>query len=311
MMIMRMSRSIRAWAGLGGALVVLALPAAASADTSTSQNWSGYAVHQTGLTFRKVSGTWRQPQATCSQGQQTYSAFWVGLGGFSLTSTGLEQIGTEVDCTASGSPQLYAWYELVPATSQPVRMTIRAGDQLSATVEVLGSKVTLTLADRTSHASFTKTLSDRTIDVTSAEWIAEAPSACLGNTRCRTLPLADFGSLQFTGAAVQTAGGRTGVISSPLWTTTKILLTSSASRFVSYGTSANAGNAQSTPSALTSAGTAFAVTYSLASQLPSNPGSGGGGIAPPSSTSRGVIRGAAASVSRRERLVQGVRAGAR
>ena len=77
-------------------------PAGALADTATSSNWSGYAAHRTGVTFRRVSASWVQPAATCQNGENTYSSFWVGLGGYSNSATGLEQIGTGLDCTASG-----------------------------------------------------------------------------------------------------------------------------------------------------------------------------------------------------------------
>ncbi|MGO9789654.1 MAG: G1 family glutamic endopeptidase [Solirubrobacteraceae bacterium] len=280
----------------------LALPALAGADTSTSQNWSGYAAHAAGLSFRKLSGSWKQPGAACTQGERTYSAFWVGLGGYSLNSDGLEQIGTEDDCAADGSEDLYAWYELVPAPPQPIRMTVKPGDLLSASVHVLGAEVTLTLEDQTRHRSFAKTLTDHSIDVSSAEWIAEAPSECFSSTQCRTLPLADYGSLQFSGASAQTTGGRTGAISSLLWDATKIVLSSSGSQLVSHGASVSAGGAQSTPAALTSAGSAFAVTYSdaAAGQPRSYNGGGGyGGGRPPSYGSRGPTSHSGPELSRR------------
>ena len=51
--------------------------------------------------------------------RRTSLAIWVGLGGYSLTSGELEQIGTEADCDAHGRASYYVWYELVPA--DPVR----------------------------------------------------------------------------------------------------------------------------------------------------------------------------------------------
>ena len=75
-------------------------------DTSVSSNWSGYAVAgsapDVSTTFTSVSGQWVQPTASCTSSRSTYSAFWVGLGGFSESSQALEQIGTSADCTASG-----------------------------------------------------------------------------------------------------------------------------------------------------------------------------------------------------------------
>jgi hypothetical protein len=202
---------------------------------------------------------------------------------------------------------IYAWYELVPAASQPVRLTIRAGDVISASVEVVGTKVTLALADKTSHASFTKTLSDRSIDVGSAEWIAEAPSECLTSTQCRTLPLANYGSAQFSGASAETTTGRTGAISGPLWQTTKIVLASAGTRFVSYGQPNVGGGVQSTPSALTSGGSAFSIIYS--SSAGNQPTVGGGGLplhnGGHGAARRGAVRGV--SVGGHERLVEGVR----
>src|SRR4051812_27590092 len=59
---------------------------------SVSSNWAGYAVAdsstiETGestapLVFTSVTATWKQPRARCSAGRATYSAFWVGLGGY-------------------------------------------------------------------------------------------------------------------------------------------------------------------------------------------------------------------------------------
>ena len=88
---------------------------AALAKTTTNSNWAGYAVHYPGVSFRQVSGTWKQPNATCVPGQSTYSAVWVGIGGYKPTSHALEQIGTEADCNAAGNTVVSAWYELVPA----------------------------------------------------------------------------------------------------------------------------------------------------------------------------------------------------
>jgi hypothetical protein len=86
-----------------GATVVLTAIAgvwatSASADvapqTSVSQNWAGYVAG--GTQFSSVSGSWVQPAAKCGTGQ-TYSAFWVGLGGSGDRSSSLEQTGTQSD----------------------------------------------------------------------------------------------------------------------------------------------------------------------------------------------------------------------
>jgi len=289
---------------LCGVVAVLAVPAVASADTTLSENWSGYAVHRSGMSFRSVSASWTQPSGTCTQGDPTYSAFWVGLGGYNLNSDALEQIGTELDCNPNGTQVISAWYELVPAPSRPIQMTVGAGDQITATVTVVGKKVTLAISDKTRHESFTKTITDHTIDVSSAEWITEAPSECNNANQCQTLPLTDFGSVQFSGATAETTKLKRGTISSVLWDRTEILLGSSGSRFIS--TVAPQVSAQ--PSALASGGRAFTVAYTAPNQPPPNQppiltGGGGGG---PSGSDGTRSQTRASAVSGHQRLVEGV-----
>ena len=99
---------------LTAALAALATaPAGAGAATTTtiSSNWAGYAVSRAGVRFRRVAATWVAPTATCTTGRRRrYSAAWLGLGGYHTTSTALERIGTEADCTPGGSPVYSAWY---------------------------------------------------------------------------------------------------------------------------------------------------------------------------------------------------------
>ena len=64
--------------------------------------------------FTTVNGTWTQPAATCDGAHSSFAAFWVGLGGYSLHSKALEQIGSEADCDRQGALFYYAWYEFVP-----------------------------------------------------------------------------------------------------------------------------------------------------------------------------------------------------
>lgn len=246
-------------------LVIVAGPAVARADSSVSSNWSGYVAHRSNVKFRKVSAAWTQPSVACTPGFPTYSAVWVGLGGFSASSQALEQIGTEVDCNASGQTVSSTWYELVPSPSKNIQMVVEPGDTMQASVQVVGHRVTLALTDRTRHKSFTKTMTDTTVDVSSADWIVEAPSECVDNYECRALPLADFGSVQFSSARAQTAAGRAGSISSSLWGATKITLSLSPGgrRFIEY-----APAAQAAPTALADAGSAFTVDYSQATVSP-------------------------------------------
>ncbi len=243
-----------------GAAVLFSAPAAL-AKTTSSSNWAGYAVHHPGLSFRQVSGTWTQPDASCIAGQSSYSAAWVGIGGYKPTSPALEQIGTEVDCNPAGKAMSSAWYELVPAPSKTISLAVHPGDVMHATVTVVGHQVTVDLEDLTSHRSFDKSLYAPSVDVSSAEWIVEAPSECFSQFACQALPLANFGSVTFDSAAVTSTTGAAGSITNPGWWRTKIKLTPGAQRFiVARHSTYSTGTA--TPSTLTGGGSGFDVTYS-------------------------------------------------
>jgi hypothetical protein len=240
-------------------LAALVCAPVALADTAQSSNWAGYAVH--GTSYRSVQGSWIQPSAQCTRGAQTYSSYWVGIGGYSETSQALEQIGTEVDCGARGQVMSSAWYELVPAVSTPIGLTVNPGDVMQGGVSVSGSSVTVVLNDLTRKQGFRKTLHASVLDLTSAEWIVEAPSESMGGNSFQTLPLANFGSVMFNSSVAQSAAGRTGAISNSAWQTTKINLRPSGRRFV-INTSAGPAIGIASAGALLTGGTGFKVGYS-------------------------------------------------
>jgi hypothetical protein len=252
---------------VAGALALFGAPAAAEASTST--NWSGYVAH--GVKFQTVSALWTQPTLTCTAGNPTYSAAWVGLGGYNLNSKALEQIGTEADCSSAGHEVSTAWYELVPAPSRGLRMIVDPGDVMAGHVTVVGNLVTMALTDRTRHKTYTRKVTDATVDVTSADWIVEAPSECGGNGfQCQPLALADYGTETFARASAKTATGQSGAISSRLWRTELITLSPGRGGPRNVST---AGTGESSPSELTNAGTAFTLTYtpSVPVTLPTPP----------------------------------------
>jgi hypothetical protein len=242
---------------------------AALADASSSSNWAGYAAYRNHGEFHRVFASWTQPSLTCTPGQSSYSAFWVGLGGYSVTSKALEQVGTEADCKRSGVAKMGAWYELVPAPSRSVSLQIRAGDRIAASVSVSGHEVSVRLQDVTTGKSMTKRIRAATVDLSSAEWIAEAPSDCINSHSCQTLPLADFGSAAFDLAGAQLMGAHRRAISSGHWKLTKIILQAGRRQFAGLHGAGTAGG-QATPSALTDRGSAFTVTYSTLT-TPSSP----------------------------------------
>lgn len=240
------------------ALLTLAA-STALADTTESSNWAGYAVHRAGVKFREVSASWHQPIPSCRPGEPGYSAVWIGLGGYSETSNALEQVGTEADCGFSGQTASSSWYELVPAPSRGIKLTVRPGDLISASVKLVGHTVSVKLDDVTDHRSFTKSLHDTAVDVSSADWIVEAPSDCISATMCQTLPLADFGNATFEQATAVSSTGHKGSISNRAWSATKINLVPGGRRFVSNGSGDVAGAA--TTSGLVSGGSSFTISY--------------------------------------------------
>jgi hypothetical protein len=229
-------------------------------DAATSSNWAGYAVTPTAggpvASFSNVFGTWVQPEVSCSSGSNSYSAFWVGLGGLTQGSTSLEQIGTDANCTAAGTPVYSAWYEILPAAPVTLNLAVEPGDTVSAAVTISGKTVSMRLRNLTRHTVVNKKTKMAAPDLTSAEWIAEAPSACNRSGRCTTLPLANFGTVDFLQAAA-TGSRRSGLIADPSWTSTAISL--DGSRGQGYGPFAGGASASAVPSALS--GTGFSVAW--------------------------------------------------
>jgi hypothetical protein len=253
---------IRASRIILAALCCLGSAPAAEATSSTSSNWAGYAVMRSGLGFHRVSAAWTVPTVDCSSAGQQWSAVWVGLGGYRNSSPALEQVGTEADCS-NGSAHYSAWYELVPAVSRDANLRVSPGDRVTASVTVTGRRVRLRLANDTTGHVFARTLSASVIDVNSAEWIVEAPSACTGSSgSCRIMPLANFGTTHVTSARATTAGGHSGPIGDPAWSVVAITLASDVQRFDGPGRAPGGGATNAAPSALDPAGGAFDVTWS-------------------------------------------------
>ena len=207
-------------------------------------NWSGYAIETnlaspTSGVVTDVKGTWKVPKVTGSFGR-AYSSTWVGIDGYS--SSTVEQIGTEQDWTGFGG-SYYAWYEMYPAAMHSIGR-VYPGDTINAEVASLGNgSFRLTITDVTHPLNFTTTQTSTAAALQSAEWIEEAPSSYYG-----VLPLANFGTVSFTGAQA-TVNGHTGTISDGAWANDPITMVTSG------------GTVKALPSSLTSGGSAFTVTW--------------------------------------------------
>lgn len=230
------------------------------ATPSTSQNWAGYAV-TAHWPLRHVSGAWVQPKVNCEGLTDRYSAFWVGLGGFTSHARSLEQVGTEADCL-DGQTSIYAWYELFPANAVRLQPKVQSGDRISAAVTVTGTRVSIDLRDLTSGRGASRRLRMVEPETSSAEWIAEAPSECVGASRCQVLPLADFSSITFEEDRVSNGDGLLGTIADPALSVTSLLLQSQPAHS-GASTSALGGGAtdEAAPSALAGTGSSFTVTW--------------------------------------------------
>jgi hypothetical protein len=248
----------------------------ANPDAAASANWSGYAAAtnlnnpQAG-SVTAVSGSWVVPTVTATSNGTSYSAVWVGIDGYS--SSTVEQIGTEQD-VVNGTVEYQAWYEMYSSgKQQPVQvissMTIEPGDSISASVQYISSGAhagdfELTISDNSrANDSFTIYVNSArtqspTAQMSSAEWVVEAPS--LGNSVAN---LANFGTVTFTSASA-TINGVTGPINDPAWQ-------SQAMNIVS-----GLGTTQDTTSVLDGSGTSFSVTYDTSSDSGGSGPSGGG-----------------------------------
>jgi peptidase A4-like protein len=231
---------------LGGASAAASSPVSDLAHIgkarSTSTNWSGYAAFNT--TFSHVKGDWTVPTVNCSsmKGKQTAIATaFVGLDGY-LSRT-VEQSGTDSDCLGS-TPFYIAWYEFYPAGAvflDQGTYPVNHGDHMHAEATVSGGNVTLTLQNVTQGWTLTPSpsISSSGLDLSSAEWILEAPAQKLAN----------FGSINFTGAHATDATHSDAAISS--------FPSNDAITMVSK----NGRTTRATPSALGGGGDNFSVTF--------------------------------------------------
>jgi hypothetical protein len=158
----------------------------------TSHNWSGYAA--TGGQYTAVSGTWSVPEFNQSNSFGV-DATWVGIGG--VHSRDLIQAGTEQTISGSGSTQYEAWVEMLPRTSRQVSLSVHPGDSVTVSItEQATDNWLIQFTNNTTGQNYQET-QQYTSSHSSAEWVEEAPSA---GGRNGILPLANFGTIQFSNA---------------------------------------------------------------------------------------------------------------
>jgi hypothetical protein len=152
------------------------LPGVQSANAGwASSNWSGYAL--TGGPYTSITGSWKVTKVAASS-RQTFSSTWIGIDGFN--DSNLIQTGTEADYY-NGAAHYNAWWEILPAAETPIStISVQPGDAMTANIFQIttganAGKWSITISDVTRNQSFTTTQSYKG-QLTSAEWIEEAPS---------------------------------------------------------------------------------------------------------------------------------------
>ena len=196
-----------------GAIVHLVKPGL-RANANSSNNWFGYnqgTLEQGGKQFNSIAGDWTVPTATQHAAGDESSSDWIGIGGgcvdanCTVGDNTLIQTGTEQDVSASGVRSYSAWYELIPAPSLGISMTVRPGDHMHAQISetVSGSNVwKITLRNVTRNKTFTKTVPYSSTHAT-AEWIEEKPLEI--GTNAGFAPLPNLSRISFDHATTNAA----------------------------------------------------------------------------------------------------------
>ncbi len=199
-----------------------------------SNNWAGYIA--TGGTFTSVSGSWIVPQVNATG--TSSDATWVGVGG--VTSNHLIQTGTRAVVNNNGQVSYQAWYEMLPANSRKIPLTINPGDSITASIaQQSANQWTISLRDTTTAQNYQTNVTYAS-SLSSAEWIEEMP--VLGRS---FIPLDNFGSIQFSALSTVKDGNA---------------LTPAQANAHSIVMVNHSGQALAQPSALGSDGASFTVT---------------------------------------------------
>ncbi len=148
----------------------------------------------------------------------------------------MEQIGIAAQVSRK-TVNYYAWYEMYPSNAYEIPITVAPGNEISASVTYVGTnEYQLALSDLSTGQNYSILQTNSSGVRSSAEWIAEAPSS--GGS---ILPLADFGTVNFTNSLATLNGSTSGSISA--FSNTAInLVASSGFSATTSGLSANGGD---------------------------------------------------------------------
>ena len=168
-----------------------ATPRLAQGALESSSNWAGYVASHG--RFTSVSASWIVPAVKGGTQPTEVAALWVGIDGRGTRN--LEQIGT-LSGELGGSPAYEVWYEVVPHPPVYVRMALKPGDSVTASVTTNGDgNFTLFIRNNTTHTAYSTLQPSPGAELVTAEVVAEAPATISGPA-----PLPDFGRVTFTNA---------------------------------------------------------------------------------------------------------------
>ncbi len=182
-------------------------------NANQSSNWFGYnqgALESGKSLFSSITGDWTVPTATAhTSGQAESSSDWIGIGGgctdtsCTTTDSTLIQTGTEQDVSSSGTASYSAWYELIPAPSIAISMTVQPGDHMHAAItQTVPGVWSITLNDVTRGENYSTTVPYSSSEG-SAEWIEETPLEIGTNAGFAALP--NLTTVPFTSATANGA----------------------------------------------------------------------------------------------------------
>jgi hypothetical protein len=195
-LVLLLAATVGAPGPVGGLTVPVERKLAATTTIHRSNRWAGWAVK--GGPFTSVSASWTEPDLNCAKTPTADEVAWVGLDGAG-TST-VEQIGTDATC-ANGVQSHQDWLEMYPLQTEWFGDLIAPGDAIQAAVTTDGhGDFMLVLTDVTQNFTQVVPEVNTSAQSLSAEAIVEAPTGSAG-----VLPLADFGTVDFTSVLVDGA----------------------------------------------------------------------------------------------------------
>lgn len=199
-----------------------------TAHVEYSSNWAGAVLIGSG--YKTVTGTIVVPTPKTPSGgssSTSYSASaWVGIDGDTCETAILQ---TGVDFTVRGSSVSYdAWYEWYPDYAYDFSgITIKAGDTIKMTVTASSKSAgTATIENVTTGKTVSHSFSGESdaLCETNAEWIVEDFSS--GGS---LVSFANFGTVTFTGASVNSGTGVSGATIIDIQQNSKVLTSCSTS----------------------------------------------------------------------------------